>query len=384
MLSNEKIKLYTTKGGEKKYVSKNTYIGTYSDGSQKNTTIRGKTRSEVRAKYLKMANEFNPDVRQVEQEIITFNDLYGIWLPQYKKGVKPSTYRGTKMRIEKYVLPDLAVTNLNELNVLALQRYYDGFMENNGTKYYHQILQLISMIIRYGVSIGVLENDPTRYVIKPKIEKKKKERVYLNKEELNRLYKYLDSLDNRYINEVKRTIFRLLPQSGIRISECCALNWNDIDFENGSITISKGFIFTENGWMISNPKNMSSIRSIPIDMKTLQQLKVLRNKQNEYFSKKGQDRDAYVFLSRDGHVLHSASIYDMLKRIVRKLELPDINLHSLRHTHATLLFESGATPKEVQARLGHSSIKTTMDTYTHVGEETGQKTINTLMQYLEE
>lgn len=384
MKLDEKIKEYTTKKGKKRYISKNTYIGTYKDGTQKITDIRGKTKSEVKNKYLRFVYEFDPNYTKDEVKVITFKDLYELWLPQYKKGVKPSTYRGTRIRIEKYVLDDLGEKNIEELNVLTLQKYYDGFMKENGTKYYHQILQIISIIIRYGVSVGLLKSDPTKYVIKPKIEKKKKERQFLSKEELKRLYQHLDSLDSRYINEVQKILFRVLAQSGMRISECCALTWDDIDFANCSISVTKTFSFTEEGWILGTPKNMASNRMITLDRETVRRLLVFKEKQDEYFEIVEKQDDDFIFLSRNGNVLHTASIYDMLKRIVKKINLPDINLHSLRHTHATLLFESGATPKEVQSRLGHSSVKTTMDTYTHVGEDMSQKTVDTLMNYLDD
>ncbi|MGM0112787.1 tyrosine-type recombinase/integrase [Enterococcus sp. DIV0187] len=380
---NEKIKEYSTKQGKKRYISRNTYIGTYKDGSQKITDIRGKSKAEIRTKYFRFVHEFDPEEKsQVKLQIVTFRELYDLWLPQYKKGVKESTYRGTKKRVEKYVLPDLATQKISELTVLSLQKYYDKFMEKNGTKYYHQILQIISKIIRYGVSLGFVDQDPTEYVIKPKIERIKKERFYLSKEELKRLYKHLDSLDNRYINEVQKILFRMLAQSGMRISECCALEWGDLDFSGNTIAITKTFTFTEEGWKIGTPKNLASNRVIAMDKETMKRLLIFKEKQEHYFSIVEKYDEDFIFLSRNGNVLHNASVYDMLKRIIKKVGLPDINLHSLRHTHATLLFESGATPKEVQVRLGHSSIKTTMDTYTHIGEDRSQKTVDILMNYL--
>ncbi|KAF1297855.1 hypothetical protein BAU15_08090 [Enterococcus sp. JM4C] len=187
-----------------------------------------------------------------------------------------------------------------------------------------------------------------------------------------------------YINEVQKIVFRLLAQSGMRIGECTALNWSDIDFEKCTISITKTFTFTDEGWVVGTPKNVASNRVVIIDENTLERLSSFRKKQEDYFTIVARKDTAHIFLSRNGKILHNASIYDMLKRITKNAGLPDINTHGLRHTHATLLFESKATAKEVQTRLGHSSIKTTLDTYTHVGEGISQKTVDTLMNYFAE
>ncbi|MGM0123057.1 hypothetical protein IGI37_000423 [Enterococcus sp. AZ194] len=381
----KKIKEYKTKKGDKRFICKNAYIGTYYDGTQKITNIRGRTKTEVKNKYSKLLYEFNPEEKKkTEKPINTFKDLYDLWLPQYRKGVKESTYRGTRKKITNYVLPGLGETKLKDMNVLSLQKYYDGFMAENGTKYYHQILQIVSKIIRYGVSIGLLQDDPTEYVIKPKVVKRKRGRNYLTKEELKKLYDYLDHLEGHYINEVQKIVFRLLAQSGMRIGECTALNWSDIDFEKHTVSITKTFTFTDEGWVVGTPKNVASNRVVIIDEDTIERLSSFRKKQEDYFTTVERKDTSHIFLSRNGKVLHNGSIYDMLKRITKSAELPDINTHGLRHTHATLLFESKATAKEVQIRLGHSSIKTTLDTYTHVGEDISQKTVDTLMDYLTE
>lgn len=385
---SKKIQEYRTKKGDKRYICRNIYIGKYSNGLQKVTDIRGKSKAEVKSKYNHMVYEFDPEAwkeKATESEVVTFNDLYQLWYPQYLKGVKESTGRGTRKRIEQHILPDLKDMKLEDISVLSLQNYYDKFMEVNGTKYYHQILQIVSKIIRYGVSIGLLDQDPTEYVIKPKVEKKKKERLYLSKEELKRFFSYLDNLDDHYINEVQKILFRVLAQSGLRIGECTALLWSDVDFQKKTISVTKSFTYSNSGWKLGTPKNVASNRVITMDENTMKRLMVFKNIQEDYLETLGMNQadEDFIFLSRNGNVLHHASIYDMLKRIVAHAELPDINIHSLRHTHATLLFESGASAKQVQTRLGHSSVKTTLDTYTHVGEDMSQKTVDTLMDYLD-
>lgn len=85
---SKKIQEYQTKKGDKRFISPNTYVGTYSNGSQKITNIRGKSKAEVKSKYNRMVYEFDPEAwkeKISESKVVTFNDLYQLWYPQYLK-----------------------------------------------------------------------------------------------------------------------------------------------------------------------------------------------------------------------------------------------------------------------------------------------------------
>lgn len=88
-----------------------------------------------------------------------------------------------------------------------------------------------------------------------------------------------------------------------------------------------------------------------------------------------------LFTDWKGQLLSHPNINGRSRRIAEYANLPCIGLHGFRHTHATLLFESGVNPKEIQHRLGHSDISMTLDTYTHVTEKTERKAINTLIEH---
>lgn len=93
-------------------------------------------------------------------------------------------------------------------------------------------------------------------------------------------------------------------------------------------------------------------------------------------------RHNLVFCSTYGEIISHQSVYGRSSRIAEKAALPNIGLHGFRHTHATLLFESGVNIKEIQHRLGHSDISMTMDVYTHITESTEKQAISTLIQHL--
>lgn len=89
-----------------------------------------------------------------------------------------------------------------------------------------------------------------------------------------------------------------------------------------------------------------------------------------------------IFCGIYNQVVSHHSIYKRLQTITEKCGIPFLGVHITRHTHASLLLESGASMKEVQERLRHASIKMTMDTYSHLSQESKEKTIEKLVKHL--
>ena len=229
-----------------------------------------------------------------------------------------------------------------------------------------------SMILDYAVKMKVIYDNPMKDVLLPKpkddITSDDKDKYY-SKEELK---KFLTLVDNE--NDIKLTaMFRVLAFTGIRKGELQALNWDDIDFTNNTININKTLALnTEKKVVVQTPKSKSSVRNISIDDQTANILKRWKINQRERFLmigtrvKKHQPcfteevTNSYLYLN-----FMNAN----LKRICKKHDFKEIKVHGFRHTHCSLLFESGFTIQEVQDRLGHSDLKTTMSVYAHVTEK---------------
>lgn len=166
----------------------------------------------------------------------------------------------------------------------------------------------------------------------------------------------------------------------MRKSELLALNWSDIDFVNQSITINKTLATgLNNAKIIQLPKTKESIRTISLDSETIKLLELWKTEQQVYLKSNQND-----FIICDLFGEHHDVDYPnrILNRIIKKYDLKKITVHGFRHTHCSLLFESGASIKAVQDRLGHSDIKTTMDIYAHVSQKTKDFTANNFANYL--
>ncbi|WP_066321354.1 site-specific integrase [Bacillus sp. FJAT-29814] len=240
------------------------------------------------------------------------------------------------------------------------------------------------------MKMDIISKNPLEHVTIPKREEEiiadtneAEERNYWNKDEI----KHFLSIAN---NEKELTlrdhlIFHLLIYTGARKGEVLALTWDDIDFNVGTIRFGKTLFFNKGKHYLQQPKTKQSKRLIRLDTKSLSLLKRWRTSliEAKLASPNIFDDNNLVFTRDDGLPLRLAYPNDKLKSIIKKHNLHKITIHGLRHTHASLLFEAGASIKEVQERLGHSDFQMTMTIYTHVTDHVKEQTAQKFQKYIE-
>ena len=365
------IKQYTKKDG-KNYYAVHIYLGKDEiTGKDRYTTRRGfKTKKEALLCEAKIKTEIATN-GLLNTEVTTFKEIYKLWYEGYQHTIKEST-----LLVNQHIF-DLLLAKLENMQLKKLTLPYCQKIINNYSKSFSlAVLKKIkiygSMILDYAVKMKVIYSNPMKDVLLPKkkddIASDDKDKYY-SKEELKQFLELVESEQ-----DIKLTaMFRVLAYTGIRKGELQALNWDDIDFTNNMITVNKTLALnTEKKVVVQTPKSKSSIRSISIDEQTANILKHWKLKQREKFLmigtriKKHQPcfteevTNSYLYLN-----FMNAN----LKRICKKSEFKLIKVHGFRHTHCSLLFESGFTIQEVQDRLGHSDLKTTMSIYAHVTEK---------------
>ena len=228
------------------------------------------------------------------------------------------------------------------------------------------------MIFAYAVKMNVIYSNPMKDVLLPKKQEditSSDEDLYYTKDELKQFLELVDDL-----NDIKLyAMFRMLAYTGMRKGELQALEWSDIDFMDNTININKTLsINSEHKITVQTPKSKSSIRKISIDEEIKLILKRWKIKQKELFFSIGtRVKKNQLCFTNDitNDYLYLNFTNDKLKKICKKHKFKEIKIHGFRHTHCSLLFESGFTIQEVQDRLGHSDLKTTMSIYAHVTEK---------------
>jgi integrase len=175
----------------------------------------------------------------------------------------------------------------------------------------------------------------------------------------------------RFVNGVHTdrlfALWLTIASTGLRRGEALGLKWSDIDLDAARISVQRSLVSVGYKPMLSEPKTARGRRSIALDRTTVSALIAHRRAQIEERLAWGpayEDGD-FVFCRENGSPIHPERLTKSFEAHVRKIGLPRIRLHDLRHTHATLALAAGIHPKVVSERLGHSSIAITLDTYSH-------------------
>ena len=155
--------------------------------------------------------------------------------------------------------------------------------------------------------------------------------------------------------------------TGMRRGEVCGLRWEDVDLEEGRISVRRALIPHEDGVIVSEPKTARGRRSIALDELTVEAFKAQAAEQlaDRDNAEVAWTETGYVFTMDDGRPMHPQSVSRAFERAIGAAKLPRIRLHDLRHTHASLALAAGINPKVVSERLGHATVSITLDTYSH-------------------
>ena len=331
----------------------------------------------LKIEYLVSTNQYFKDVKSGK-----FSDVLDEWLELHKTRVKASTFYNIKVRVNKYVRPYFKDMYVDKITLRHCQDFTNKTFKTAPKSYVYSI-SIVKNILDYALRLGMIESNPMLYVIKPKLMQQVQEK-HANFYSRDELKKFLDTAKNDF-DLKKYTLFRLLAYSGMRVGECLALTWHDLDFKNNTIAINKTLASTEDGLEIQTPKTKASIRKISLDNETIQILKSWQLEQRKQLLKLGinsMNKHQLIFNSnKNGFIFNSVIAYD-IKLISKKAGIYPITTHGFRHTHATLLFASGMDIKQVQARLGHSNVQTTLNIYTHAMKDKQDKIGDEFARYI--
>ncbi|HEM6363157.1 TPA: site-specific integrase [Streptococcus suis] len=377
------IKKYELKDGTVRYLY-HTYLGTDPlTGKRIKACKRGfKTAKEAKLaeSQLLLKNEIEGVI--TTQKKIKFLDVYHQWLQQYKNTVKESTFVRQKAQAELHIIPKFGDLFVDKISLQFCQTQSNEWFERYVK--YSNFMGMTKMILDYAVSLGYITDNPMKKVIRPRKqqkidEQKSKMKNFYSKEELQ---KFLQCAEQNSEKELS-TIFHTLAFTGLRKSELMALRWKDIDIQKGTLSVNQTIVYGENNLMkFQTPKTQKSMRTISLDYKTLNVLKSWKIEKKKLIFPNKLNEDCLVFTNSDGSPHSFDFINYHLKLLIKKFNLKPITPHGFRHTHCSLLFEAGATVKEVQERLGHEDIKTTMNIYAHVTEQAKEQTAHKFAQFM--
>ena len=267
------------------------------------------------------------------------------WIMAKGKSLKPSTLHDYHSVFEHHILPHFAKKRLGKITPLSIQEWVNGLDLSPATT--QKTYRYFRACIRQAETWGEIEKSPCRGIELPRVNKE--ELAYLQPEDVGSLI--------RECREPERTLFCVLAYSGLRLGEGLALRWKDVDFEMNAIKVERSYSIY-NGF--TEPKTYSSRRAVPL-------FPSLATLLRDYYHSLGHPGlDDLLFTTNDETPLDKSNVRRQFYASLDAARLKHVSVHSLRHTFASVMLESGASVKALANCLGHSSPVMTLNVYSHL------------------
>ncbi len=336
----------------------------------------------------------------VTSDRITLSDFLKHWMQNVcKLNVRNTTFDLYERVIRKRITPYIGDMSLQDLTPAVLDNYMRRLASTGLSR--NSLLsakRLLHQAMDYAVyPAALIQSNPTNYIRIPKGAPRE-----IVKRTIVTPDAYAALLEAHPFGSLPHIPIVLLYHTGMRIGEVLGLCWNDISFQQHTINVRRQYSYLGDlGNILTPPKTPSSLRQIPIDETLVQLLKRWKKQQLEWESSAGTtyciideqpdhtlriyskalapsnaNRQMMVCITPQGHPVSRSTVMQALHKA-------DLNAHSFRHTHATVLIEGGASPKGVAHRLGHKNVSVTEDLYAHNTKKLQQSTVDVFAQIMQ-
>jgi integrase len=337
------------------------------DGKRRRRGVGGfKTKREAKAAEAEALRRIR-DGMFVEPSRLTVGAyLTEMWLPSMGSQVRATTLGGYRHNVRAYIVPRLGDIPLQRLTTARVGAFYGELVASGGrsgrplspktVRYVHTTLR---RALRDAVADGLMVRNVAAQARPPRAR-----RVEMHTWTAAQVGTFLASVREDRVYAA----WLLLATLGLRRGELLGLRWADVDLTTGRIAIRHTLVMVDGKPAMAEPKTAKGRRSLTLAPEVLEAVRVHRAHQAAERLSWGADYtdSGLVITTEDGRPMHPETLSDLFVRQARRAGLPQIRLHDLRHSVASILLARGVHPKVVSEQLGHATIALTLDTYSHV------------------
>ena len=313
-----------------------------------------------------------------------FEEVANEVLELQAKTCKESTMDSKQSKFKAQILPVFGKLQIDKITEEYCQKWIDDLEKQIGSARDYGIQA--NLVFKHAKRKKYIMNNPMEHIVYSKTldengEDDEKYDGFWNKDEVDRFISVAET-NTELRNYV---MFRVALYAGARKGEILALREEDLLPETKEIFIRKTLYWSKGEYKLLTPKTKKALRKIKLDDETWQLLQklILSNKATRLAAGVTDTiEDKFVFVREEFRPMRLAYPNEVLTAMCKRFNFKNIKFHGLRHTHASMLFAAGARMKEVQERLGHARLDTTMNIYTHITEESKDDLQSKFMDYM--
>jgi integrase len=337
------------------------YRGAYVGPDGKRRYVSGKNKEETRRK-LREARAGADQGLVFDAENLTLGEYLDRWLSGSVRGsVKQSTFDRNEIAVRVHIKPALGRIKLKKLAPAHVQSFYQDRLDAGlAPASVNKLHVVLHKALDQAVKWNMIPRNPTEVVSAPRPTPK--EMHPLSAEETRKMLEaaHGDKLEALYV---------LAIHTGMRQGELLGLKWQDVDLENATVSVRRTLTKSGGRLLLGEPKTKKSRRTIQLTEEAVRVLCEHLDRQVEHIQRLGDlyRDEGLIFASEVGTLINPTNLRQRsFGSLLKRVGLPKIRFHDLRHTCATLLLSRNVHPKFVQELLGHANIAITLDTYSHV------------------
>lgn len=341
----------------------------------KQYSVYGKTTKEILAKELEKRKQIETGA-YTKNRNITLDKYFEEWIEGKRGTTKSNSLRLYSSYYKLHISPAIGKRKIQQIERREITKLQSDLQDKLAIRTVNNIFKTLNIILNDARIDDIISKNPAEGV-KPLKEAVKASETYHRALTVEEQKAFMQEIESDYYYEY----VALLLCTGMRTGEAAALTWNDIDYKNNVIHISKTLTCTEKGapCIGDTPKSEAGKRDIPLNNTIKNVLAKQKAKMGNIYSITNRS----VFISVFGGIVQNHAINSAIENALARLEAKGTHIerftaHALRDTFATRYIEQGGTPQTLKTILGHSSLSMTMDLYAHVLPNTKQSEMDKL------